>query len=123
MNLSFTGAFAANIAATGELEGRNIVQIEQESTNEFLSPRDISAVNWTKTKVTAFNDEVAGPNGAGFADRIREDTGSGSFFWEQSRLVDGSSKYINYVIIKPVNREWIYMSMDATGFPLATSIY
>lgn len=119
------GPFAANVPATALRQGRNFIQSESASKNEFTYSRVFRAAisDWTNVRATITDNAATAPDGTSAADTFVEDTSDNSHQLYQTITPDGSNQHTVSIYAKQAGRSWLNINVQPQGFvgnPIAT---
>lgn len=83
--------------------------------NLLLNPTQFDAAGWTKIRSSVTANATAAPDGSTTADKLVEDTSTGTHFVDQSVGVAGETQTYS-VYAKPDGRNFIYMQIGNSNF-------
>lgn len=94
------------------------VMIEEGTTNRFLYSEEFDRSDWTKIRVIIMANSETAPNGTKTADKIVEDTSTGTHFISQTVTISSASTHVAIsMYVKPAGRT--KLSLNAVGLATA----
>jgi len=91
--------------------------IEGSRTNICLQSENLSSGSWGKTAASISADAVAAPDGATTADKIVEDSSTGSHFAGQTVTLTANTRYTYSIFLKAAERSKVHLQAGKSGTP------